>query len=827
MMWSSGVTRLSSTGDVMSTSPASRSRSVPIPLHPNDERRPHAAVLPQPLTSFVGRARETAACDALLRRADVRLVTLTGPGGAGKTRLAIEVGWGAADVFEAVWFVELAAIHDPALVVPTIAQALVVRETGGQPLFERLAVFVGSGSALLILDNFEQVLPAAARVTDLLAACPLLKVLVTSREVLRVTGEHDYPVPPLAVPAAPGFLPLTQVAATDAVALFVQRATAANPDFALTPANATAVVEVCARLDGLPLAIELAAAQSRLLSPLALLARLTHRLTLLTGGPRDQPVRLQTMRDAIAWSHDLLPPDEQALFRRLAVFVDGATLDAIEAVVASCELRASGTFGTADPSRCGTTKVKSSSQLEAFRLIGALVDKSLLRQEPQPDGEPRFRMLETIREFGLERLGESGEERAVRAAHAEYYLTLAEQAELRLIAAGSATWIERLASERANLRTAVTWALANGQAEAVLRLAGTLLSFAYARGEPAEGLAWLEAALANRGDAPAQALVDALFTASALAQVQGDFARSIAHSEEGLALARAAGYVFGEARALFGLGITAEWQGELDRAAALYGESLTLMRGLGHPERLPHWTVLPLANLGDLALLRGDMAQATAFAGEAVDQWRKVGYVWGIAQALGTVAAAACERGDQPRAATLYDETLSLWLACDDGRGIAGTLAGIAGVARARGQLERAARLLGAAWGLGDALGVRFLVHHLYAERVLAAVRSRLDEPTFAAAWEAGRALSLDAAVAEARAALASPATESDTGYGLTPREREVLRLLAAGHPDREIAAALSISPRTVQTHVAALFAKLNAGTRAEAAVIAVRRGLV
>jgi non-specific serine/threonine protein kinase len=584
--------------------------------------------------------------------------------------------------------------------------------------------------------------------------------------------------------------------------------------------------EVCARLDGLPLAIELAAAQSRLLSPAAILARLTNRLALLTGGPRDQPVRLQTMRDAIAWSYDLLPAEEQALFRRLAVCVDGCTQEATEHVGGAGGADGAGGTGRAVGS-CAPCAPSAPGAPSVLGLLGALVDKSLLRQEPEADGEPRFRMLETIREFGLERLAESGEEAAVRAAHALYYLTLAREAETRLIVVGSASWVERLAKERANLRAAVTWALDHAQAEAVLRLAGTLLSFAYARGEPAEGLSWLEAALASRGDAPPWVRADACFVASALAQVQGDFARSILSCEESLALSRAHGYVFGQARALVGRGITAEWQGEFDQAAALYEEALALMGTLGAPERLPHWTVLPLANLADLALLRGDHARATELGTDAVRQWRAAGYLWGIAQALGTVAAAANERGELAEAARLYDEVLGHWLACDDGRGIAGTIAGIAGVACARGQLERAARLVGAAWALGDALGVRYLAHHLYAERVRAVVRARLDEPTFAAAWAAGQRLSPPEAIADARAMLVALAVEAPPRHDLTPRELDVLRLLVGGHPDRQIAVALYISPRTVQTHVASIFTKLGVGTRAEAAAVAVRRGLV
>jgi non-specific serine/threonine protein kinase len=463
--------------------------------------------------------------------------------------------------------------------------------------------------------------------------------------------------------------------------------------------------------------------------------------------------------------------------------------------------------------------------------VRALVEQSLLVQSEEPPGEPRYTMLETIREFGLERLIESGEEEATRSAHAAYYLALAEQAEPHLIVSGSAAWVERLAIERPNLQTAVAWALRTGNTDAVLRLAGTILSFAYARGEPREGQRWLESALAAAGSASPEIRVDALFTASALAQVRGDFARSTDLSNEGLALAQAARYTFGQARALFALGITAEWQGDLDLAADRYEASRALMRGLTSAGRLPHWTLLPVANLADVALLRGDPVLAATLAQEAIDGWRSAGYHWGLAQALGTAAAAASERGDQELAAKLFDETLTLWLDSDDGRGIAGTLAGIAGVAIRRGQTERAARLLGAAWGVAGVLGVRFLAHHVHAERVLAAVQSRLPDEAFTAAWTAGQALSLDQAVAEARALLALTPTVSGVERtsrprDLSPREREVLRLLVAGRHDREIAAELRVSPRTVQTHVASLFAKFGVNSRVEVAAIAVRSGL-
>jgi predicted ATPase/class 3 adenylate cyclase len=691
--------------------------------------------LPHQPTALLGRERELREIDGFLRREEVRLVTLTGPGGVGKTRLALQAAADLLEVFpDGAFFIELAPLTDPALVPSTVASALGVREEGGQPLVEALAAFLRDRRLLLSLDNFEHLLPAAPVVSDLLRACPEVKILATSRAPLHVRGEREYPVPTLAVPDSSRSQPGAYLIKYDAVRLFVERAQAAKPDFALTAENAAAVAEICRRVDGLPLAIELAAARIKLLPPHSLLDRLDERLKILTGGARDAPARQRTLRDAIAWSHDLLSPHEQTLFRRLAVYAGGCTLEAVEAVA------------------------NVDGELDVLEGMTSLIDDSLLRRAEDAGSDPRFSLLETVREFGLERLSASGEEDTLRQRHAAYFAAFAETLRPGIDGPDQVHVIERLETEQDNLRAALAWAIARADAATTLRLAANLWKFWLVRSLQSEGRDWLERSLAVPGEAPLDDRLVAIFGAGLFAHHQGDYRHAALRGEEGLALARATGNRLYAASALSFLGWVAHYEGDRDRARARYVEALALAREAADA----HLEAMILNNLGDTLAAEGDLRAAQARYEEGLAIWRPRGDQWGIGLALLNLGQLALRRGDTRHAGSLLHEGLTMSEEVGDRAGIADYLDAVGRLATATGQWETGARLLGAATALYRSLGVeQFPDHRGEHEHAVAAARVGLGDEAFTAAWDAGQVLLPEHAAAEALAVTFTPVSDT------------------------------------------------------------------
>jgi len=810
--------------------------------------------LPVQLTSFIGRERELAAVQRLLSTA--RLLTITGAGGCGKTRLAVQAASRLGETFaEGVHFVSLGAIRDSTLIIPTIAQALGLAESPDQLLFVSLKAFLRDRQLLLLLDNFEQVIAAAPLLTEVLSACGEVKLLVTSREALRVRGEYEFPLAPLAL-TDPAFMldrPAGEtVLHSPAIALFVERAQATQPDFRVTADNVAAVAEVCARLDGLPLALELAAARIKLLPPQAMLVRLHESsLNLLTSGARDLPARQQTLRATVQWSYDLLNADEQRTFRTLSAFVGGCTLEAASRV-------------SSEPASAAV-----------FEHVASLLNKSLV-QQTERDGEPRLGMLEIIRAFGVEQFTREQERDAVQRAHAAYYLWLAEATEPHLTGREQRVWLNRLAREQENLRAALRWGCDQQDGEVVLRLTGALWQYWFLRGQWSEGRRWLEEALAltSQGEVALALRAKVLYAAARLMRHQNDFARARALCEQSITLYRELGDTEGLLTALLQLCRILDFQRDKEPLRARLPELVGLAEEL--PDVLIKAQVyaeLPLIHPGSVS-----SGVAARYLAESERIYRALDSPSGLASTLLIQGAVAASQGDLARAQVLHDEGERLAAEVDDQHlrlrvwSFRMALDWQSGDdASARRQFEQAidflkerqmstARLTSAlelhaavlhrqslsvwaarVYGLVDALAhtSRPLLTSWEilgpgmkrVEAMRAEVRARLGDMTFARACAEGHTMTMEDLLAipppPDASVRAQPAPASAHFDPLTARELEVLRLLVQDLNSPQIAERLVVSRRTVDAHLRAIYAKLGVRSRDAASRVAREYGLV
>ncbi len=679
--------------------------------------------LPRQLTSFIGREKEMAEVKRLLSTA--YLVTLTGSGGAGKTRLALQVAAGAVEDFpDGVWLAEFAPIADPALVPKTVASTLNVPEQPGRDMADTLVDALRPKALLLVLDNCEHLLAACADlVAVLLRACPRVRVLATSREGLGVPGETLWRIPSLSVPDPRHLPPSEEVVLYDAVRLFVDRAVATASEFALTRENAPAVVQVCQRLDGIPLAIELAAARVKVLAVEQIATRLDDRFRLLTGGSRTALPRQQTLRAAMDWSYDLLSDRERTVLRRLSVFSGGWTLEASEAVCAG---------GSVEPTNI-------------LDLLTSLVDKSLVLAETQRGGEARYRLLETIRQYARDLLVEAGEESDVRTRHRAWCVILAEQAARELHGPHQRIWLERLEMEHDNLRAALVWSREDPRgAEAALRLAAGVAWFWYFRGHWNGGREWIEEALNRRSDERHRVLPKVYGYATFFANQFGDYERAKILGEEGLAIARDLDDRWGGAFIRSHLGQTATFQMEYGDAAELHEEAVHLAR-----QTKDKWLLsICLCQQVSSQRIQDDLDVAIAASEEALVLMRETGDTAMVSYMLRIRGAVALQHGHYQHAAGLFTESLRLSRETGFVWSTLGCLMGLAGVSNAKGDCDRAARLLGAAEALREALGNRRSpqAQTLY-DRRLASTRGALGEAAFSAAWAEGRAMTLEQAI--------------------------------------------------------------------------------